>query len=104
MPRARLAADGSAAAVGRRPPGAPRLAHGAGLALSLTLIFALRPCHLKMSETLGIARMQDRSQLAAMLASELVLAALLAGAALWVRRRRRTQYLLDFYCFSPPER
>jgi hypothetical protein len=50
------------------------------------------------------ARAQARGQLPALLAALLVAAAALAAAALWVTRRRRAQYLLDFYAFSPPQR
>ncbi len=49
-------------------------------------------------------RAQARGQLPALLAALLAAAAVLAAAALWLMRRRRAQYLLDFYAFSPPQR
>ena len=48
--------------------------------------------------------LQARGQLPALFAALLVAAAVLATAALWLMRRRRAQYLLDFYAFSPPQR
>ena len=47
---------------------------------------------------------QDANQLRVLVGLQLLAAAVLAAGALWLLRRRRTQYLLDFYTFSPPAR
>ena len=47
---------------------------------------------------------QDANQLRVLVILQLLAAAVLAAGALWLLRRRRTQYLLDFYTFSPPAR